>query len=100
MNVSGAPGVMPVPPATGSGFFASSTSAPSAAEAEFLKRARMSPAEQMRASILDSMGLKEEDLKSMSPEERKKIESRIEEMIKTKVEQDEARKGVLVDMKV
>ncbi|HEV7319514.1 MAG TPA: hypothetical protein VGO04_13020 [Ensifer sp.] len=48
---------------------------------EFLKRAKMSLAEQIRAQILESLGLSEEDLKSMDPEQRKAVEEEIRKAI-------------------
>lgn len=72
-------------------------------KAEFLKHVKKTPAEQMRASILESMGLKEEDLKAMDPKKREALEAKIKELIKQrveeKVEQAQGAKGVLVDIK-
>lgn len=81
------------------GFFAAPEPEHSKTKTELLERARMTPAEQIRASILDSMGLKEEDLKSMSAEKREEIERKIEETIRAKVEQEQAKSGMLVDIK-
>ena len=50
---------------------------------EFLSLAKMTPGERMRASILQSMGLNEDDLKGMSPEKRKAVEDMIQQKIKT-----------------
>ena len=72
-------------------------------KAEFLKHVKKTPAEQMRASILESMGLKEEDVKAMDPKKREALEAKIKDMIKQrveeKVEQAQGAKGVLVDIK-
>lgn len=81
------------------GFFAAPQAEHSKTKAELLDRARMTPAQQMRASILDSMGLKEEDLKGMSTEKRQEVERKIEEMIRTKVEQAQEKNGGLLDIK-
>ncbi|HEV7308288.1 hypothetical protein [Ensifer sp.] len=48
---------------------------------EFLKRAKMSLAEQIRAQILESLGLSEEDLKAMDPDQRKAVEDEIRKAI-------------------
>jgi hypothetical protein len=66
---------------------------------EFLEYARMSPAERIRAGILDELGLTEEELEAMSPEERKAMEKVIAERTKEKVEQaSEKRTGMIVDV--
>jgi hypothetical protein len=52
------------------------------AEDKFLAYARMSPADRMRASILSSMGMTEDQLKNMSPEQQKVVEQKIEQLIK------------------
>ncbi len=66
-------------------------------EAEFLKYAHMSPMERMRDSILKSMGLSEDSLKSMSPEARKAVEDKIKELIKQQMEKQQQTKGVSLD---
>jgi len=48
---------------------------------EFLKRAKMSLAEQIRAQILESLGLNEEDLKAMDTDQRKAVEDEIRQAI-------------------
>src|ERR1700741_518048 len=50
-------------------------------EEQFLNYARMSPGERMRASILGSMGLTEDDLSAMSAADRQKVEDKIKQMI-------------------
>ena len=68
---------------------------------DFMAYAKMTPAEKMRASILGSMGLTEDDLKAMDPKEREKVEAKIKDMIKQKVEESTEKKtGVAVDLKV
>jgi len=82
-------------------FFAVEPEAPTGVQAEFLKRARMSVAEQMRAQILEALGVDEEKLKAMSPEEREAIEAKIKAMMKAKIEeQQEERTGLFVDVTV
>jgi len=57
-----------------------------AAKEEFMAFMNMSTAEKMRALVLKEMGLTEEQVKNLSPEERKKIEEEILERIKKKME--------------
>ena len=65
----------------------------------FLEYARMSPAEKMRAAMLNSLGLTEDDLKAMDPKKRALVEEKIKEMIKEKVEGDQKdQKGAIVDV--
>jgi hypothetical protein len=87
-------------PAAGpEGLFGSQAPEPTGVRAEFLKRAQMSFADQMRAQLLDAMGLTEDDLKAMAAEERAVVEAKIKELIKTQVEQAELqKKGALVDI--
>lgn len=59
---------------------------------EFMSWANMSPGERMRAGILQSMGLTEDDLKGMSPEKRKAVEDAIADKIK-QAALDAANKG-------
>jgi hypothetical protein len=87
-----------VPAASGFGF--AKPAKPSAAEQAFNDYAKMTPAQKMRAAILGSMGLTEEQLKAMDPKERQKVEDRIREIIKEKVEQAvEKKTGAVVDIK-
>lgn len=62
------------------------------AKDEFLKYAAMSPAEKIRASMLAKLGVTEEELKAMSPEERKKVEDKLKDMIKQQVQNDPDKK--------
>ena len=80
-----------------------SASAPASnAREEFEKFAAMSPAERMRASILQQMGVSEDQLAAMSPDERKAMEDKIAAKIKESVEES-ARKtgatGLLADIR-
>ena len=68
--------------------------------AQFLAYARETPAQQMRDSILHQLGLTEDDLKAMSPQDRAKVEEKIKDLVRQKVEQaTEKKTGVLVDVK-
>lgn len=52
---------------------------------EFLAYMQKTPEERLRENILKSMGLTEEDLEGMPPEQRKAIEDKIREIIKEKL---------------
>ncbi len=67
-------------------------------EEQFLAYAKMSPMERMRASILKDMNLTEDDVKSMSPADQKKLEEKIKELIKQEIEKDLAKKGQFIDL--
>jgi hypothetical protein len=60
---------------------------PKTAEEQFLDYAQKSPAERMRDDILKSLGLTEDDLAKMSPEERAAVEEKIKKMIEEKFRQ-------------
>ncbi len=59
---------------------------------KFLEFQKMSPAEKYRSMFLAQMGLSEEDLEAMSPEEREKIEAIIEQKVKEQLEEDMRKK--------
>ncbi|MGA0601612.1 hypothetical protein ACO2Q3_12985 [Caulobacter sp. KR2-114] len=70
------------------------------AVSEFMSWAKMTPAQQMRAQILGSMGLKESDLAAMDPKQRDMTEKKIAERIKQLVQNSvEKKTGVAVDIK-
>lgn len=72
-----------------------STSSPTgetSAKDEFLKFQAMTPAQKMRAMMLAKLGLTEDDVKAMSPEDRKKVEDKLKEMIKQQVQNDPEKK--------
>jgi hypothetical protein len=58
-----------------------------AAIKRFMDYQSKSTEEKMRDQILASMGLTEDDLKNMSPEEREKVEAKIAQIIKEKMEE-------------
>ncbi|MCA6124074.1 hypothetical protein J6500_19565 [Bradyrhizobium sp. WSM 1704] len=70
----------------------------SSVEQEFLKYAQMSPMDRMRANILKSMGLSEDDLKNMSPEQRKAVEQKIKDLIEQQFEKNAGKAGQAVDI--
>ncbi|QUS38402.1 hypothetical protein RPMA_05740 [Tardiphaga alba] len=65
---------------------------PQTPEEKFLDYAKKSPAEKLRDSLLQSIGVTEEELAQMSPDQRKAIEEKIAEKIKETLEQ-KASKG-------
>jgi TPP-dependent pyruvate/acetoin dehydrogenase alpha subunit len=67
---------------------------------KFLEFARMSPAEKMRAMILERMGLTEEQLETMSAELREEVEEKIKEEMHKLVEKGMQENGVLVDVQL
>jgi hypothetical protein len=72
-----------------------STSSPvgeTSAKDEFLKFQAMTPAQKMRAMMLAKLGVTEEQVKAMSPEERAKIEQKLKDMIKQQVQNDPDKK--------
>jgi hypothetical protein len=64
---------------------------------EFLDYAKMDPMERLRANILKSMGLTEDDLKNMSPEQQKAVEQKIEQLIREQLEKNANKPGQLVN---
>jgi hypothetical protein len=99
-------------PATGASSYASpaaqatpsmspASTKPDTARQDFLAFSKMTPAEKMRAMILGSMGLTEDQLKAMDPKERQKIEDKIKALIREQVERlVEKGTGLAVDLKV
>lgn len=67
---------------------AASPAGETSAKDEFLKFQAMTPAQKMRAMMLAKLGLTEDDVKAMSPEDRKKVEDKIKAMIKQQVQND------------
>jgi len=54
--------------------------------------------ERMRAQILKSMGLTEDDLKKMSPEQQKAVEQKIEQIIKQELQKNAGTTGQVVNV--
>lgn len=67
-------------------------------EQKFLDYARMSPAERLRANILKSMHLTEDELKAMPPEKQKAVEEKIEQLIKQQLDKNGNTPGQVVDL--
>lgn len=68
---------------------------------EFLKYARMTPAERIRESVLKAMRLEEKDLAAMDDAQRKSIEDAIKEKVFDLMRRkQESITGVLTDYKI
>jgi hypothetical protein len=67
-------------------------------EQEFLKFAKMSPLDRLRASILKDMGLTEDSLKSLSPSDRQAVEQKIKEMVEQQLHKNPTQTGQLTDV--
>ncbi|WP_457586443.1 hypothetical protein [Ensifer canadensis] len=65
---------------------------------EFLKRAKMSFAEQIRAQILEAHGISEDELKAMDPEQREAIEDEIRKAIERAMGIDQQRNDSASDI--
>jgi hypothetical protein len=65
---------------------------------QFLDYANMDPIQRMRANILKSMGLTEDDLKNMSPEQQKAVEQKIEQLIQEQLKKNAGKTGQVVDV--
>jgi len=67
---------------------------------DFLDYAKETPAQRMRDAILKSMGLSEDDLKTMSPEKRKAVEETIRQKIRDAAEEaaKKGRTGLVADV--
>jgi hypothetical protein len=64
---------------------------------QFLDYAKMDPMQRMRASILKSMGLTEDDLKNMTPEQQKAVEQKIAQIIQQEMQKKTSQPGQIVD---
>jgi len=64
---------------------------------EFLDYAKMDPMERLRANILKSMGLTEDDLKNMTPEQQKAVEQKIEQIIQQQLQKNAGKAGQVVN---
>lgn len=65
---------------------------------EFLKRAKMSFAEQIRAQILEAHGITEDDLKAMDPKQREAIEDEIRKAVERAMGIDQQRNDTASDI--
>jgi hypothetical protein len=105
MQISSSPspfGLSSPSPAGGSGTGAKASGSAAASQdnsvvQDFLNYAKESPAERLRASILKSMGLTEQQLDQMPPAQRQAVEKKIEDIIKQKLQQNGGQPGQLVN---
>lgn len=67
--------------------------APGTAAQELQDYVDMTPAERMRADLLKKLGLKEEDLASMSAEERQGIETKLRDLVQQQMQEAAARQS-------
>jgi TPP-dependent pyruvate/acetoin dehydrogenase alpha subunit len=78
------------------------TTAAKSPEEKFLDYAKKNPAEKMRDALLSSIGVTEEELKNMSPEQQQEIEQKIADKIKEavnkKTENGGSAKGFFTDI--
>ena len=65
---------------------------------EFLKRAKMSLAEQIHAQVLESLRLSEEDLKAMDADQRKAVEDEIRQAIERTMGVEKQRDNAATDI--
>jgi hypothetical protein len=78
----------------------SSASSGSDAESFLMNYANMTPAQQMQASVLSSMGLTQAQYNALPADKQAQIEQMIREKIKEQVQnQTEKKTGMIVDMK-
>lgn len=101
MSISGIGGGVALPNIFSGGAAGSAEKLQKSPEEEFLEYARQSPAERIRAAILEEMGISEEELEAMSPEGRAAVEKAIAERIKDKLlAAGQPRPGSIVDVTV
>ena len=70
---------------------------PKTAAQELDEYVKMTPEQRMRADLLKKLGMTEEELAAMSPEERQAAEAKITEMMKELMQPTGERKGSIID---
>jgi hypothetical protein len=65
---------------------------------DFLNYAKLSPAERLRANILKSLGLTEDQLKALPPDQQKAVEQKIEQLIQQELQKKLGTTGQLVNV--
>jgi hypothetical protein len=106
MQISSSPspfGLSSPSPAGGSGTGAKASNSAKSSQnnsvvQDFLNYAKETPAERLRASILKSMGMTEQQLDQMPPAQRQAIEKKIDDIIKQKLQQSGGDPGQLVNV--
>ncbi len=102
-SIGGSSGFNPYSIGVTSSPASSSQTDATSARAEFDKFSQMTPAQKMRAMMLAKLGVTEEQLKAMSPDERAKVEQKLKDMVKQQFEKNadgsEGKKtGVIADV--
>jgi hypothetical protein len=65
---------------------------------KFLDYAKMTPAERLHAQMLAELGLTEDQFKAMSPADQQKIEDKIRDMIKKRLDSNSNKPtGMIID---
>ncbi|MGB9990033.1 hypothetical protein [Pseudoduganella rhizocola] len=70
---------------------------PKTAAQELDEYVKMTPEQRMRADLLKKLGMTEEELAAMSPEERQAAEAKIAELTKELLQHSGERKGSTID---
>ncbi|SDR82917.1 hypothetical protein [Bradyrhizobium canariense] len=66
---------------------------------QFLEYANMTPAQRMFASMLNKLGLTQDQFNAMSPADQQKVEQKIQQMIKQQVQDSsDKRTGMITDI--
>ncbi|MYN07156.1 hypothetical protein [Pseudoduganella aquatica] len=58
---------------------------------------KMTPAERMRDALLKKLGISEEDLAAMPPEQRKSFEEKIGQLVQEEMQKADHKKGARID---
>jgi hypothetical protein len=74
------------------------SSAGDSVEKQFLDYAHMNPIDRMRAGILKSMGLTEDSLKNLPPDQRQAVEAKIKQMVEQEFQKNAGKTGQLIDV--
>lgn len=72
---------------------AKAVTTPQTAEDKFMAYAKMSPADKLRAGILSGLGITEDQVKNMSPDQRKDVEQKIADQIKQAAQKQAQKSG-------
>ncbi|KQV78940.1 hypothetical protein ASD15_19890 [Massilia sp. Root351] len=67
------------------------------AAAELEAYMKQTPAERMREALLKKLGISEEELAAMPPEQRKAVEDKLGELVVEEMQKTEQKKGTRID---
>lgn len=56
---------------------------------------KLTPAQRMRVDLLEKLGLTEEELAAMSPEERKSVEDKLRDLVQQQMQEAQAKQDAL-----